>query len=95
MRQPQKPGLKCSREFLSSHQKLLRNVFIPIDKKDIYHVSPHGPTWKKMKCTHQKHFLFSALAPLSVIDLLGRLRFSLISADTILLEVACIPSQKF
>lgn len=45
--------------------------------------------------TYQKHFLFSALAALSVFDLLGRFRLSPTSADTVLLEAACIPNQTF
>lgn len=48
----------------------------------------------KMKHTHQKHFFFPALAPPSAPDVLGRFRLSPISADTILLEAACIPNQK-
>lgn len=49
----------------------------------------------KRKHTYQKHFLFPALAPLSAFDLLGLFRLSPVSADTILLEAACMPNQKF
>jgi hypothetical protein len=65
---------------------------VPTDKVETAHRSSKINVEETGR-TYQKHFLFLffALVSWSVFDLLGRFRVSVISADTILLDAACIP----